>query len=119
MYRYSFIDFGTLDFIKDSNGNNLIIEFPSLNAAHKFVQTGELKNFLHSSKGISIFCWEAESIGIVNGTLSYNSNIVSLRKDLKKEAELNFKIHKKNLMNEIFRKAFNDDIRYSKIKVTK
>lgn len=119
MYRYSFIDFGNFDFIKDSNGNNLIIEFPSLNAAHKFVQTGGLKNFHHSSKGVSIFCWEAESIGIVNGPLSYNSITVSLRKNLKKVAEINFEIHKKNLINKIFRKAFNDDIRYSEIKLTK
>lgn len=61
MASFSFIDFGLKDFIRGEDGNVLIKEFQSYDAADNFIMDGGLEEYGWTNQGTRKWCWEEES----------------------------------------------------------
>lgn len=58
--KFSFIDFGNKDFIRNDDGDCLIMDFKSWEDADNFIMEGGLDEFGWTNKGTQKFCWDDE-----------------------------------------------------------
>lgn len=58
--KFSFIDFGQKDFVRNSNGEALIKKFKNHDDADHFIMDGGLNEYDWSNKGTRIWCWDDE-----------------------------------------------------------
>lgn len=60
MFSFSFIDFGLKDFVRNEDGDTLILLFPSFSAADSFIEDGGLEEYGWTNEGTQKWCWEAQ-----------------------------------------------------------
>ena len=60
MLEFSFIDFGLRDFIRNENGDVLIVNFNSWEDADDFIMDGGLNEYDWTNSGTQKFCWNDE-----------------------------------------------------------
>ncbi|MDR2084354.1 MAG: hypothetical protein LBP67_05105 [Bacteroidales bacterium] len=57
MLEFSFIDRGLRDFIRDNNGEVLIVEFDSWEAADEYIMSSNLDQYGWTNQGTQKYCW--------------------------------------------------------------
>ena len=57
MLKFSFIDFGLMDFIRNHDGSVLIKNFNSWEDADEFIMDGGLNKLGWTNSGTKKFCW--------------------------------------------------------------
>lgn len=57
---FSFIDFGSRDFVRDHDGTALKLEFSSYDEADNFIMVGGLDEYGWSNDGTQKLCWDDE-----------------------------------------------------------
>lgn len=60
MYKFSFIDFGWKNFLTDSQGDVLILEFDSFDEAEEWLLKNG-KNYGWTNEGVKYWCWDVET----------------------------------------------------------
>lgn len=58
---FSFIDFGTRDFVRDHDDVTLKLEFSGYEAADDFIMNGGLEEYGWTNEGTKKWCWEEEA----------------------------------------------------------
>jgi hypothetical protein len=56
MYKFSFIDFGLKDFLRDDEGKVVVEEFSSYQEADDFIADGKLEWYGWTNSGRRIWC---------------------------------------------------------------
>lgn len=57
---FSFIDYGTQDFVRDHTGEALKVEFDSYDHAEDFIMDGGLYEYGWTNGGTRKWCWDEE-----------------------------------------------------------
>jgi hypothetical protein len=56
--EFSFIDFGTKDFVRKHNGDTLILEFDTWDDVEEFIMDGNLYEYGWTNQMTQKICWE-------------------------------------------------------------
>jgi hypothetical protein len=64
MYKFSFIDFGLKDFLRDDEGKVVVEEFSSYQEADDFIADGKLEWYGWTNSGTRKWCWDEEEYGV-------------------------------------------------------
>lgn len=60
MLEFSFIDHGHKDFVRDHNGNTLILNFNNWDDCDDFIMRGGLDEYGWSNDGTRKWCWNED-----------------------------------------------------------
>lgn len=58
--EFSFIDYGAKDFVRDHDGNALVVDFNSWDDADNFIMDGGLNEYGWTNEGTKKVCWDED-----------------------------------------------------------